>query len=247
VKIQNIRNLQGKASVRKKEGKFVIEGPRLIKEALLDIEYIVYSKEHKVMIKAKEMGIPCYEVSDKEYRKLSDVVTPQGIMAVVEQSSPTIDDIKGPLVIACIDIQDPGNMGTIIRAADATNVSGIITSKGCVDIYNQKTIRSTAGSIFHVPVVQSRDIACDVSILKGKGYKIIATDTTGIESFWQTDLKEKVVILIGNEGAGLSKDILDLADVVVSIPIPGKAESLNAAMCASVIIYEALRQRSMNG
>lgn len=247
VPVQNIKTLLDKKSLRKEKGKFVIEGPHLIEEALSDIEYIVYSKQHQVMIKAQEMGIHCYEISDKEYKKISDVRTPQGIMAVVRQSSPSIDDINGTLIVACIDIQDPGNMGTIIRAADAANVSGILVSRGSVDVYNQKTIRSTAGSLFHVPIVQTENIRETLAELKSRDFKIIATDTSGSKDFWQTDLKEKVVILIGNEGAGLNQEVLDLADSIVNIPIPGKAESLNAAMCASVIIYETLRQRGKNG
>ncbi|NQU16555.1 MAG: RNA methyltransferase [Candidatus Saganbacteria bacterium] len=248
--IQNIRTILENKSVRKKEGKFVIEGPHLIEEALSDIEYIIYTKKHQVMIKAKEKGIPCYEISDKEYKKLSDVVTPQGIMAVVtsrDLSLQQISDKANSLIIACIDIQDPGNMGTIIRAADAANVSGIIASEGCVDIYNQKTIRSTAGSLFHIPVVQVDDIRDALVWLKSKNYKIVATDTAGICDYWEINYTENTVVLIGNEGAGLGQEILSTADSVVKVPLPGKAESLNAAICASVIMYEALRQRGING
>lgn len=221
----------------------------MVEEALPYAKEVIYTKEYPVLEKAKKLKIPCRKVTEKQYKKLSDVVTPQGIMAYVAVG--TDRDLSllydRSLIIACIDIQDPGNMGTIIRTADAANVSGIIVSSGSVDLYNPKTVRSTAGSIFHVPVVHSNDIPRDITALKNRGFKIIAADTAGIEDFWQTDLTEKAVILIGNEGAGLSKEILGISDAVVRVPIPGKAESLNAAVCASVIIYEALRQRGLNG
>lgn len=221
---------------------FVVEGARMVAEALPFAVEILYTKEYPVLEKAKKLKIPCRKISDKQYKKMSDVVTPQGILAVVKVE--TGREIYGPLAIGCVDIQDPGNLGTIIRTADAIEASGVIVGKGCVDVYNPKVLRATAGSIFHLPVVLSGNIFETIKQFKQKQFKIVAADTNGIQNYWQTDLKGKVLVLIGNEGAGLPKEILEAADAVVKIPIPGKAESLNAGISASVIMYEALRQKN---
>lgn len=223
---------------------FVVEGARMVAEALPSAVEILYTKEYPVLEKARELKIPCRKISDKQYKKMSDVVTPQGILAVVKQTSFSLGDIDGSLVIGCVDIQDPGNLGTIIRTADAVSASGVIVGKGCVDPYNPKVIRATAGSIFHVSVVLSDNIFETIKQFKQKQFKIVAADTNGIENYWQTDLTGKTLVLIGNEGAGLPKEILEAADAVVKIPIPGRAESLNAGISASVIMYEALRQKN---
>ncbi|MFC1496509.1 TrmH family RNA methyltransferase [Candidatus Margulisiibacteriota bacterium] len=249
--IKKIRTLLEKKSARKKEGLFVIEGPHLIEQVPLDrIKYVVYTKKYPILKKIEEKGIPCHKVSEKDYKKATQVVTPQGIMAVVSIHESTLQQITAnerSLVLICVNIQDPGNLGAIIRAADCTGVSGIIVTRGTVDVYNQKVIRSTAGSVFNVPIVECSDSSRVVAALKEKGFKIVAADGEGIESFWETDYKENVAVLIGNEGAGIPKEIIEVSDSVVAVPIVGKAESLNAAMCASVIMYEAVRQRGING
>ena len=133
-------------------------------------------------------------------------------------------------------------MGTIIRSVHACGFNGIITTKGTVDTYNGKTLRSTMGSVFRVPIVED----CDLSIiekLKNKGYKFIVSTLEDSVDFYDSDLRGNIVIVIGNEGNGVSKEIMNIADIKVRIPMPGGSESLNAGVAASVMMYEALRQR----
>src|SRR3989339_710479 len=223
--------------------KFIVEGPRMVEEALPYAKEILYTKEFPVLSKAKGLKIPCHKITEKQFKKLSKVVSPQGVLAYVQVSCDLSLQI-GSLLVGCVDIQDPGNLGTIIRTADAVGAAGIVATKGCADPYNQKTIRATAGSIFRVPVVRTENIFETISEFKQKKFKVVAADSEGVEDYWLTDLTGNTLVLIGNEGAGLSKEILEAADIVVKIPIPGKAESLTAAVSASVIMYEALRQKN---
>jgi TrmH family RNA methyltransferase len=229
-----------KRKTREDEGAFVVEGEHLIEEAG---DRVVFILTPRVLPPKLARGRRVVKVSQKEFTRLTSVETPTGIMAVVEKPEHTLADIKPGLIVFCVEIQDPGNLGTIIRGADAAGATGVILSRGTVDLYNQKVIRSTQGSLFHLPIVQVKDTAETVGQLKKQGIKVIATEGSGGKPHFKTDLSGPVVILIGNEGAGLPAGVKDLADEVVSIPMPGRAESLNAAMAATVILYEAVRQR----
>lgn len=229
-----------KRKAREDEGKFVVEGEHLIEEAGEKVEFIIHTRALPPRLAA---GKKTVKVSQKEFACLTSVETPAGLLAVVRKPEATLLDIKPGLVIFCVEIQDPGNLGTIIRGADAAGAKGVILSWGTVDLYNQKVIRSTQGSLFHLPIVQVKDTAETIEQLKKRGWKVVATEGGGAKPHFKADLSGPVVILIGNEGAGLPDDVKDLADEVVSIPMPGKAESLNAAMAATVILYEAVRQR----
>ena len=229
-----------KRKVREEEGAFVVEGEHLVEEAGDLVKFILFSRGQLPPKFSKQKAC---KVSPQEFAQLSSVETPAGIIAVVEKPEHTLADIKPGVIVFCVGIQDPGNLGTIIRGADAAGATGVVLSRGTVDLYNQKVIRSTQGSLFHLPIVQVKDTAETIKQLKKQGIKIIATEGSGGKPHFKTDLSGPVVILIGNEGAGLPAGVKDLADEVVSIPMPGRAESLNAAMAATVILYEAVRQR----
>jgi TrmH family RNA methyltransferase len=242
-----VQNLLEKRSVRHKEHRFVVEGPRLVAEASALIDFIVYSEELPIVERMINNGIDCHKVSHKMFADLSGVETPQGVLAVVRKPAFHLNDIikeKNPLIIFCVEIQDPGNLGTIIRTADAVAASGVILSRGTVDLYNQKVIRSTMGSLFHLPVVQIEETKEVINDLKKNGIKIVAADISGKIDYFSADYKLPTAILIGNEGAGLPEEIIGLCDEVVKIPMPGRAESLNAGISAAVLLYEALRQRT---
>jgi len=245
-----ILTLLEKRKLREKEGLFVIEGEKLVSEGLDQIKFLLYSQNLPIISLAQEKNIQVYKVSRPVMEKISSVETPPGVIAVAKIKNRLTGELlanENPLILGAVEIQDPGNLGTMLRVVDAVAGSGVITSRGTVDLYNPKVVRSTMGSIFRVPVIQSQDIAETIKELKEKKIKIIGSDLSAKKFHWDTDFTKPSMLLIGNESAGLSSDILELCDETVKIPMPGRAESLNAAMAASVILYEALRQRNLRG
>ncbi|MDI6731583.1 MAG: RNA methyltransferase [Candidatus Margulisbacteria bacterium] len=248
-KLRLVKNLFTKKSARKKEKKFVVEGPHLAAEAVDWIDFVIYAKDQPLLEQLQKKNISCFKVTQKEYDELSAVETPQGILAVIREQSFGLNAVikaDTPLIVFCINVQDPGNLGTIIRTADAVGASGVILSKGTVDLYNPKVIRSTMGSLFHLPIVQEAEVEAAVAFLKQHKIKLIAADLAGEKSHFALKYNQPMAVLVGNEAAGLPPEIVQLCDEKVKIPMPGKAESLNVGVSAAVILYEALRQR-MNG
>jgi TrmH family RNA methyltransferase len=246
-KLKLINNLLEKRSARRKEGKFVIEGPHLIEEAGDKLNFIVYCEKLPIVKKLEDEGVPAYKVSKEQFAELSGVEAPQGVLGVVREFGYQFRDVlkaDKTLIVFCVGVQDPGNLGTIIRSADAFGASGIILSKGTVDLYNPKVARSTMGSLFHLPIITTEDEKETIGHLKEKNVKIVATEASAKLNCFNSDLKGPTAFLIGNEGAGLSKEMIGLADESVSIPMVGKSESLNAGVSVSVLLYEASRQKS---
>ena len=188
-------------------------------------------------------------VTDDVMKSMSDTQTPQGILCVVKQPSCVIEDIMGNkkshLLLILEGLQDPGNLGTIFRTSEAAGVTGIIMSRDTVDIYNPKTIRSTMGLIYRVPFIYSEDLYTDLDKLRAHGISVYAAYLTGSVSYDKCDYRSDTAFLIGNEGNGLSDKALSHSDTRVRIPMEGSVESLNAAVSAAVLMYEAHRQRSL--
>ena len=246
-KLSLVRNLLEKRRARHKEHRFVAEGPRLVEEAAGQIDFVVYSERLPLLAKLEDLEIDCYKVSRKQFAEISEVETPQGILAVVKEQQFELRDIlkvENPLIVVCVEVQDPGNLGTIIRTADAVGAAGIILSRGTVDLYNGKVIRGSMGSIFHLPIVQADDIVDTIGILKKRNVRIVAADINGRTDYFYVDYKRPTAVLVGNEGAGLPGEVIGVSDETVKIPMPGKAESLNVGISTAVVLYEALRQRS---
>lgn len=184
-----------------------------------------------------------YLVSENIFKDLCETVTPQGILAVVKNRKVDFQNKEGFYIL--VDrVQDPGNMGTIIRTAHASGALGIITTKGTVDIYNDKTLRSTMGSIFNIPIIEDIDLKL-LNNLKSMGFKLIVSSLDTDNNFYDIDLKTKAIIAVGNEGNGISNEISRLGDEKVKIPMPGGAESLNVAVSAAIMMYEAVRQKNV--
>ncbi len=220
---------------RQKLKLFILEGERLISEAEDSISYVVASESYKGNIKFD------YTVSDSLFAKISDTVSPQGVLAVCRITEHKFENKDSkPLYVLLENIQDPGNMGTIIRTADAAGADGVFLSKGCVDIYNPKVVRSTMGSIFHLPIYTDFDL---VGLLEEINVPSIAAHLKGNKTPYDVDMTRGAAIIIGNEGNGISDELSEKADNLVKIPMPGKAESMNAGVAAAIMIYEALRQR----
>jgi RNA methyltransferase, TrmH family len=233
---------------RMKEGTFLIEGEHLVEEAVKAkaelVCIIIQSGLETKFSLIHNASVPIYLVTDAVLQKITDTETPQGICAIVRMAEHSLSEVlsQESLVLILDAIQDPGNLGTIIRTADAAGVSGIILGSGTVDIYNPKTIRSTMGSIFHIPFVEA-DLEGSLTVLKERGFKLVATSLEGSIPYNRPLYHGSVALVIGNEANGVSKDWLDAADVKIKIPIYGKAESLNAAIAAAITMYEAVRQR----
>lgn len=234
---------------RNKEGKFILEGFRLIEEATkanMEIEYIILSQEneeklHNSSLKEVIGDDKIYVFSSALFSQISSTEHPQGVIAIVKNKKMIIN-LEGQFFLICDKVQDPGNLGTIIRTAHAVKADGIILTKGTVDIYNEKTIRSTMGSLFYVPVHYDDENMTLVKSLKDKKFKIVVTSLDTDKDFFQESLKGKVLLTVGNEGNGVSDEVYELADTKVKIPMPGNAESLNVAIATSVIMYEKIRQ-----
>ena len=234
-KIREVRALCERPSARRKTGLFVVEGERICDEIPPeDIEAVYMSASY---LKA-HAGIRCdYVLADSDFTKLADTKHPQGILAVVRQKKYNLQDISdGDLYIILETVQDPGNLGTIIRTAEAADASAVIMNKGCADIYSPKVVRSTMGSIFRVPFIYTEDLGGTVNDLKQYGITVYAAALSG-SSISEERLEKRRAFIIGNEGSGLTKETMELADKIVSIPMAGKVESLNAAISAAILMY----------
>ena len=253
--IKEIKGLNRKKN-RWKNRLFIIEGIKIIEEAIINkisIKNILFSDSFL----ESEEGYTFYEaiknrdnivkMSDSLFNSISDTENPQGIMAICKfniRSLSDIDDLKNPSIMFLDAVQDPGNMGTIIRTADAFNIDGIILGEGSVDPYNLKVVRSTMGSIFRVPLYMCDNSIESLGDLKNKGFNILATSLDG-RPIYDSDFNNKFICVIGNEANGVDPRILDMADRSIKIPMPGKAESLNAGVAASIIMYEVMRNRNI--
>ena len=248
--IKDIKKLKEKR-YRKDSNMFLVEGFRFAEEAL-DSDFEVMqifisargeSKYENSLLKDKlQKNTKVYSISDSLFKTICDTDNPQGIIAAVKNKPVDIKYNNGFYMLAD-KIQDPGNMGTIIRTAHAAGALGVIITKGTVDIYNEKTLRSTMGSIFKVPVIEDKDLSL-VKELKDAGFKLVTSSLDTDKNFYDIDLKEKIIISVGNEGNGISEEIYNLSDLKVKIPMPGGAESLNAAVAASIMMYEVIRQKN---
>ena len=187
-------------------------------------------------------------VADDLFLKMSDTQTPQGILSVLHQKEYSLEDLlkqENPLFMILENLQDPGNLGTILRTSEGAGVTGVIMSSQTVDIYNPKTIRATMGSIYRVPFVYVEDLGRVLDMLHQKKIHTYAAHLKGKDYYLDQQFKEPSAFLIGNEGNGLSKEIADLADKYIKIPMEGRVESLNAAVAAALLMYEAHRQRNL--
>lgn len=243
-KVKEIKKLKHK---KYRNNKFIVEGTKMVKEAIsekADIDVIVYKSG--ITIDEELMQFNCLEVSGEIFKELTDVVTPQGVLAVINKNEKMDEIDKNSTYILALDgIQDPGNLGTIIRTADSANLKQVVVSKDTVDAYSPKVVRSTMGAIYRVNVITVDDLAKSINELKKHGFKVVTTELEGEDNFYQIDYAKKVVV-IGNEANGISKEVRKTSDFKTRIPILGKTESLNASVAASLMIYEYVRQCNTN-
>lgn len=252
-KIKYISTLLKKSSARRKDNVYVVEGLRMVLDAPIDsVECVVVSEElvekesdvRGYLDKCNSNNVDIVYASSKVIKAVSDTVTPQGILAVIRRKNYEIDTTKDTYLLL-EDIQDPGNLGTLFRTAEAAGIDEIIMSRDCVDIYNPKTIRSTMGTIYRMPHFLCKDgneWNESINALQESGVELFGGALDNSDSYDAVDYTKRVGIVIGNEGNGITGSTLDMISRI-HIPMEGSIESLNAAMAGGIIMYEINRQR----
>lgn len=248
--VKSLMQLMKKARIRKEQDVFVTEGLRIfceIPKPLIREIYVTdrFLSAHKDVLEDMDYTV----LSEEVFSKVADTKTPQGILCVIKRISSDIEDIfrENGTWLLLEDIQDPGNLGTIIRTAEGAGVAGVLMSFGCVDIFSPKVVRSTMGSIFRVPFVTGCNLQETARFLKEKKVTVYAAGIQDALVYDEADYRDGAAFLIGNEGNGLSDEMLRVADRQVRIPMQGQLESLNAAMAAGILMYEADRQKRAGG
>ncbi|KAA1399299.1 TrmH family RNA methyltransferase [Aeromicrobium ginsengisoli] len=255
-RVKHTRRLATRA-FRAETGEFLAEGPQAVREALTvpDATVEVFATatgtaQHTDLVDAAEaLDVPWHVVTDDVVESIADTVQPQGVVARCRIPAASLDSLLATdptFLVVCADIRDPGNAGAVIRCADAAGAQGVVFVGDSVDPYNPKSVRATVGSVFHLPVVTERDVAATLARLQGLGLQVLAADGGGDVSLFadDLDLAQPTAWLMGNEAWGLPAATRSLADRVVSVPIYGRAESLNLATAAAVCLYASARARS---
>jgi len=236
--------------VRERTGRFVVEGPQGVREAVryagASVRDIYATPEAAtryaadMLAPAREAGLWIHEVAPEVLAAMSGTDAPQGVLAVVDVEGATLEEVisRSPrLLVLLIHVRDPGNAGTVIRAADAAGADAVLVSGGSVDVHAPKVVRSTAGSLFHLPVVTGLDIDGTLARLSAHGIRTYAADGAGATLLPDADLHSPHCWVMGNEAWGLTGDVLRACDDVVRVPIHGRAESLNLAMAATLCLF----------
>ncbi|SFQ14431.1 RNA methyltransferase, TrmH family [Lachnospiraceae bacterium XBB1006] len=251
--LKQIIQLNTKAKARKKAGLFVVEGVKMFLEAPDSwIEKVYVAEEFAATEHGKKIltdkGVNYEVVADAIFSKICDTLTPQGVLTVLHMPSYQLRDCfpkdgKQPLLLVIESLQDPGNLGTMVRTGEGAGLTGVIMNHTTVDLFNPKTIRATMGSIYRIPFVITNQLPEAIDEVKKQGVVTYAAHLKGRRDFYLEKYVGATAFLIGNEGNGLSDEVAELADTYVKIPMDGKVESLNAAIAASVMMYECKRQR----
>ena len=248
--IKSIKKLKER-KYRDLNNEYIIEGIKILKEAIQEkavIKKIVICEEclanniidEKLLYEIAKYD--CLYVSKKIFEGLTDVSKPQGILAVVEKNNKKDINYNEDIIVALDGLQDPGNLGTILRTLDSANLSQVVVSKDTVDAYNPKVVRSTMGAIFRIKIIECEDLTKTLKEIRKHKFKLVVTSLQTDKSLYDINFDKKVIV-IGNEAKGVSKDIQDLSDEKIKIPMIGKTESLNASVATGVVLYEYVRQK----
>ena len=249
--VKNIKKLKDK-KYRDLENVYIVEGIKMVKEAILEnssIKQIIICDDcEKSDLISKEMmyeiaKYDCIYVTNKIFKYITEVQTPQGVMAIIEKNNKDKEiNYNEDIIVVLDDIQDPGNLGTILRTVDSIGLSQILVSKGTADPYNPKVVRSTMGAIYRVKVIECDNLKEALKEIKKNKFKILVTSLEDSKSVYDVKYYKKVIV-IGNEANGVEEDIVKLADEKIKIPMLGKTESLNASVATGVVLYEYVRQK----
>ncbi|MDO5441352.1 MAG: RNA methyltransferase [Bacillota bacterium] len=241
---------------RDREQAYILEGPNMIREVLLQsgkARFIFLRAEseseeaRQLAEKADKNGLAVYEVSDSVFHKLSQTENSQDILAVIEKPHISREDFfmnaRSKNILVIDRVQDPGNIGTLLRTAEAAGFAGALFIKGSGDPFSPKAVRAASGSTERLPIIFAESANDALAILKTNGKKVFATAMNATNIYYEADLRNDVAIVVSNEGNGASKEILEAADEILSIPMDGKTESLNVAIASGIIMFESRRQR----
>ena len=249
--IKHIRKLKDK-KYRDESNEYVVEGVKLVEEAVKEnakIKQIIVCEdttrtyEIPTHIMLEIAKYECISVSDKIFNIITQVTNPQGIMAIIEKNAQDAQiDYTQDIIVVLDDVQDPGNLGTILRTVDSIGLNQIIVSKGTADAFNSKVVRSTMGAIFRIKIIEVENLAQAIKEMRKHHFKLMVTSLQTKNSIYDIDFNKKIIV-IGNEANGVSKEIQDIADEKAKIPMLGRTESLNASVAAGVVMYEYVRQK----
>ena len=249
--IKHIRKLKDK-KYRDESNEYVVEGVKLVEEAVKEnakIKQIIVCEdttrtyEIPTHIMLEIAKYECISVSDKIFNIITQVTNPQGIMAIIEKNAQNAKiDYTRDIIVVLDDVQDPGNLGTILRTVDSIGLNQIIVSKGTADAFNSKVVRSTMGAIFRIKIIEVENLAQAIKEMRKHHFKLMVTSLQTKNSIYDIDFNKKIIV-IGNEANGVSKEIQDMADEKAKIPMLGRTESLNASVAAGVVMYEYVRQK----
>lgn len=249
--IKHIRKLKDK-KYRDESNEYVVEGVKLVEEAVKEkakIKQIIVCEdttrtyEIPTHIMLEIAKYECISVSDKIFNIITQVTNPQGIMAIIEKNAQNAKiDYTQDIIVVLDDVQDPGNLGTILRTVDSIGLNQIIVSKGTADAFNSKVVRSTMGAIFRIKIIEVENLAQAIKEMRKHHFKLMVTSLQTKNSIYDIDFNKKIIV-IGNEANGVSKEIQDMADEKAKIPMLGRTESLNASVAAGVVMYEYVRQK----
>ena len=249
--IKHIRKLKDK-KYRDESNEYVVEGVKLVEEAVKEnakIKQIIVCEdttrtyEIPTHIMLEIAKYECISVSDKIFNIITQVTNPQGIMAIIEKNAQDAQiDYTQDIIVVLDDVQDPGNLGTILRTVDSIGLNQIIVSKGTADAFNSKVVRSTMGAIFRIKIIEVENLAQAIKEMRKHHFKLMVTSLQTENSIYDIDFNKKIIV-VGNEANGVSKEIQDMADEKAKIPMLGRTESLNASVAAGVVMYEYVRQK----
>ncbi len=252
--MKRLRRLLAKRSARWDEQVYVVEGVELVRLAVSGSQPVesVYVDAHAASAEveaicrlAQSHAVPVYELQPGVLTKVADTVTPQPLMAVVPMTHRPLTAIATGFVVVLAELRDPGNVGTLIRTAEASGATGVVVAGQAVDPFNPKTVRSSAGTVLWCPLSVVSDVDQCIAELQGLGYRVLGTEATYGTPYDECDLTGKVAIVLGNEAHGLDEQAAQLLSGTLSIPMAGSAESLNVGVAGAVVCFEALRQRRM--
>jgi len=254
-RVKRLRQLMARPAVRERERAFVVEGPTLVGEALdagitLECLFVAAAGDLRgpapaIVARCVAGGVPVHDLAPGVLERVAGTVTPQAVLAVAGAIDVAVDVLAGAsLVLVCVDIRDPGNLGTVLRSAEAAGVGGIICCDGSVDMYNPKCVRASAGSLFHTRIVAGGEPLEVLGTLGGWGLRLLGTRADGGTPYHRADLRAPTALIVGNEAHGLAPAVASALDGWLTIPMAGRAESLNVGMAAAVLCFEAARQRS---
>jgi TrmH family RNA methyltransferase len=248
-RVKRLRQLLERSSVRRRERAFVVEGPTLVGDALdagapLECLFVAPGTSHPVVHRAGVLGVPVFELAHGVLERVAETVSPQPVLAIARAVDVALAALSAQtLVVVCVDVRDPGNLGTVVRSAEASGVGGIICCDGSVDLYNPKCVRASAGSLFHTRVVAREEPVKVLGTLGDWGLRRLGTRPDGGEPYDRVDFTAPTALVLGNEANGLPAPAAAALDGWVTIPMAGRSESLNVGMAAAVLCFEAARQR----